>query len=193
MSKLTITNNTQSKYLVPSPVSKNLNRGETKSFTGISLNAVNQSKAFLTAMLRGSITVVVSDDPTVPNVVESTSASDGLWTPNAIVSSGPGTIGSTDKSIYTRIGNSIMCSCRIRFQPTGSGSVIITMDAPVSSATAIGCGLWTPPSTSFATFGAPSIVGVTAGPPTQFSLAINALGAGSLLFTSVFVQYSLNP
>lgn len=70
MAKVTIRNNTASRYVVPAPIGKPLDAGQTKSFTGISVGAMNQSKAFTTALIHGSITVVVSDDPTVPNSIE---------------------------------------------------------------------------------------------------------------------------
>jgi hypothetical protein len=70
MAKVTVTNNTGSRYVVPAPIGKSLNPGQTKAFVGVSVGAMNQSKAFTTAMLHGSITVVVSDDPTVPNSIE---------------------------------------------------------------------------------------------------------------------------
>lgn len=131
MAKLTVTNNTASKYLVPSPVSKNLNRGETKSFTGISLNAVNQSKAFLTAMLHGSITVVVSEDPNVPNSIETTSASD---VDAKIAAHGP----PVTTARFSSTGTITAC-----FPPVGASGCQIT-----GPAVHTGVGIWDIPCTA---------------------------------------------
>lgn len=70
MARVTITNNLNNAYVVPAPFGVRLTSRQTKVFTGISLDQMEQSEAFKRAVNSSSITVVVAADPTVPDVIE---------------------------------------------------------------------------------------------------------------------------
>src|SRR5579885_566255 len=76
MAQVTITNNTAGDFILPAPFSYTLHRGTTKTFNGISLDAMsvnwwgNGATSLAAALLKGSISVTVADDPTVPNAIE---------------------------------------------------------------------------------------------------------------------------
>jgi len=72
MARVTVRNNTAGRYLVPSPIAKKLNLGETKSFNGISVDDMEKSAAFKQAITDGSITVTTGEDPSIPNSIEGT-------------------------------------------------------------------------------------------------------------------------
>lgn len=70
MARVTVTNTQTSRYFVPSPVRAFVGAGQTRSFDGVSIPAMEASDAFLQALSDGTITVLVSEDPNVPDAVE---------------------------------------------------------------------------------------------------------------------------
>jgi hypothetical protein len=70
MARVTVTNNVAGTYLIPSPISKKIAQNVTTVYDGIMAADLEKSHAFHQAISDGSITVVVADDPNMPNELE---------------------------------------------------------------------------------------------------------------------------
>tara|TARA_R100000656_G_scaffold104176_1_gene76240 strand:- start:275898 stop:276359 length:462 start_codon:yes stop_codon:yes gene_type:complete len=70
MARVTITNNQTSQYFVPSPIADFVRAGQSATFDGISTDEMEQSAAFVAAVEAGTISVLMSEDPLVPDTLE---------------------------------------------------------------------------------------------------------------------------